>query len=39
MVNLRPDQMKREFRASMKTYREELWFETSTRRAYLNITP
>ncbi len=23
----------------MKTYREELWFETSTRRAYLNITP
>jgi len=22
----------------MKTYREELWFETSTRRAYLNIT-
>ena len=23
----------------MKTYREELWFQTSTRRAYLNITP
>jgi secondary thiamine-phosphate synthase enzyme len=23
----------------MKSYREELWFETSTRRAYLNITP
>ncbi|MGH7261787.1 MAG: secondary thiamine-phosphate synthase enzyme YjbQ [Nitrospiraceae bacterium] len=23
----------------MKTYREELWFNTSTRRAYLNITP
>ena len=23
----------------MKAYREELWFETSTRRAYLNITP
>ncbi len=23
----------------MKTYREELWFETSKRRAYLNITP
>ena len=23
----------------MKTYREELWFETTTRRAYLNITP
>lgn len=23
----------------MKTYREELWFETSTRRAYVNITP
>ena len=23
----------------MKTYREELWFETKTRRAYLNITP
>ncbi len=22
----------------MKSYREELWFETSTRRAYLNIT-
>ena len=22
----------------MKTYREELWFETTTRRAYLNIT-
>ena len=22
----------------MKCYREELWFETSTRRAYLNIT-
>ncbi len=22
----------------MKTYREELWFETKTRRAYLNIT-
>ena len=23
----------------MKTYREELWFETEGRRAYLNITP
>ena len=23
----------------MKVYREELWFETKTRRAYLNITP
>lgn len=23
----------------MKTYREELWFQTDTRRAYLNITP
>jgi secondary thiamine-phosphate synthase enzyme len=23
----------------MKTYREELWFQTETRRAYLNITP
>lgn len=23
----------------MKAYREELWFETKTRRAYLNITP
>jgi secondary thiamine-phosphate synthase enzyme len=23
----------------MKTYREELWFETKTRRAYINITP
>ena len=22
----------------MKSYREELWFETSTRRAYINIT-
>lgn len=22
----------------MKSYREELWFETNTRRAYLNIT-
>ena len=22
----------------MKSYREELWFETKTRRAYLNIT-
>jgi thiamine phosphate synthase YjbQ (UPF0047 family) len=22
----------------MKSYREELWFETQTRRAYLNIT-
>lgn len=25
--------------ALMKSYREELWFETKTRRAYLNITP
>jgi len=24
---------------SMKTYREELFFETTTRRAYINITP
>lgn len=23
----------------MKSYREELWFETGTKRAYLNITP
>jgi len=23
----------------MKTYRSELWFETATRRAFLNITP
>ena len=23
----------------MKSYREELWFETKTNRAYLNITP
>jgi secondary thiamine-phosphate synthase enzyme len=23
----------------MKSYREELWFETKTKRAYLNITP
>lgn len=23
----------------MKTYRRELWFETKTRRAYINITP
>jgi secondary thiamine-phosphate synthase enzyme len=23
----------------MKSYREELWFETATRRAYVNITP
>ncbi len=23
----------------MKSYREELWFETDTRRAYINITP
>ena len=23
----------------MKSYREELWFETTSRRAYLNITP
>ena len=23
----------------MKTYREELWFQPDTRRAYLNITP
>ena len=23
----------------MKSYREEMWFETKTRRAYLNITP
>lgn len=25
-------------RSFMKSYREELWFETQTRRAYLNIT-
>ena len=24
---------------TMRSYREELWFETKTRRAYLNITP
>ncbi len=24
---------------TMKSYREELWFETKTRRAYINITP
>lgn len=23
----------------MKSYRKELWFETKTRRAYINITP
>ena len=23
----------------MKSYREELWFETEGRRAYINITP
>ncbi len=23
----------------MKSYREELWFETKTRRAYINVTP
>ncbi|MFQ5802302.1 MAG: secondary thiamine-phosphate synthase enzyme YjbQ [Candidatus Methylomirabilales bacterium] len=23
----------------MKSYRDELWFETKTRRAYINITP
>jgi secondary thiamine-phosphate synthase enzyme len=23
----------------MRSYREELWFETTTRRAYINITP
>lgn len=23
----------------MKSYREELWFDTATRRAYVNITP
>jgi thiamine phosphate synthase YjbQ (UPF0047 family) len=23
----------------MKSYREELWFETKARRAYINITP
>ena len=23
----------------MESYREELWFETKTRRAYINITP
>ncbi len=23
----------------MRSYREELWFETETRRAYINITP
>ncbi|MEK6561112.1 MAG: secondary thiamine-phosphate synthase enzyme YjbQ [Nitrospirota bacterium] len=23
----------------MKSYREELWFDTKTRRAYINITP
>ena len=23
----------------LKSYREELWFETKTRRAYLNMTP
>lgn len=26
------------FSTAMKSYREELWFETTTRRAYLNIT-
>ncbi len=25
--------------ASMKLYREELWVETKSRRAYMNITP
>ena len=24
---------------AMRSYREELWFETKTRRAYINITP
>ncbi len=24
---------------AMRSYREELWFETTTRRAYINITP
>jgi secondary thiamine-phosphate synthase enzyme len=24
---------------AMRSYREELWFETNTRRAYINITP
>ena len=23
----------------MRSYREELWFETKTRRAFINITP
>jgi len=23
----------------MKSYREELWFEVATRRAFINITP
>ena len=26
-------------RTAMRSYREELWFETKTRRAYINITP
>ena len=26
-------------RHKMKSYREELWFETKTRRAFINITP
>jgi secondary thiamine-phosphate synthase enzyme len=25
--------------SSLKTYRKELWFETATRRAFINITP
>jgi secondary thiamine-phosphate synthase enzyme len=27
------------FGVAMKSHREELWFETKTRRAYVNITP
>jgi secondary thiamine-phosphate synthase enzyme len=33
----RTERLRRE--SSMKTYREELTFETKTRRAYINITP
>ena len=31
--------MRRCWKSAMKSYREELWFETKTRRAYINITP
>jgi secondary thiamine-phosphate synthase enzyme len=36
-INGPPPYMTKE--AAIKSYRQELWFETKTRRAYLNITP